>query len=116
VDDHPLLYKGTKCDYKIQSKESWVFITEAKDCESAYNVITNPESDVFDIAFRHKYAALEDKGIYSGEDKLLLNICQIAKLFFTMFTEFLKIKTKKYKLNGLVKKMIWHLTSYYSPR
>jgi hypothetical protein len=37
----------------------------------------------------------EDKGIYSGEDKLLLNICQIAKLFFTMFTEFLKIKTIK---------------------
>jgi hypothetical protein len=27
------------------------FITEAKDCESAYNVITNPESGVFDIAF-----------------------------------------------------------------
>jgi hypothetical protein len=27
------------------------FITEAKDCESAYNVITNPESDVFDAFF-----------------------------------------------------------------
>jgi response regulator of citrate/malate metabolism len=58
VDDHPLLYKVQKCDYKIQSKESWVFITEAKDCESAYNVITNPESDVLILLFRHKYAAL----------------------------------------------------------
>jgi YesN/AraC family two-component response regulator len=68
VDDHPLLYKGTKCDYKIQSKKSWVFITEAKDCESAYNVITNPESDVLILLLDISMPPYEDKGIYSGED------------------------------------------------
>jgi DNA-binding NarL/FixJ family response regulator len=50
-DDHPLLYKGTKMRLQDTIQRIMSFITEAKDCESAYNVITNPESDVFDIAF-----------------------------------------------------------------
>jgi DNA-binding NarL/FixJ family response regulator len=106
VDDHPLLYKGTKMRLQdtIQRIMSF-FITEAKDCESAYNVITNPESDVLILLFRHKYAAHEDKGIYSGEDlaKLLWNICRIAKLFYLQCSlSFIKNNHKKYKLNGLV--------------
>jgi hypothetical protein len=49
------------------------FYNGSKDCESAYNVITNPESDVFDIALDISMPPYEDKGIYSGEDgKLLL--------------------------------------------
>jgi hypothetical protein len=58
VDDHLLLYKGTKMRLQDTIKESWVFYNGSQDCESAYNVITNPESVFFDIAFRHKYAAL----------------------------------------------------------
>jgi hypothetical protein len=50
VDDHLYYTRVQKMRlHTIQNHE--FFITEAKDCESAYNVITNPESGVFDIAF-----------------------------------------------------------------
>ena len=109
VDDHPFIIQGYKNAITRYNPKSHEFsIMEAKDCESAYNLITDPESDVFDIAFLDiSMPAYEDKGIYSGEDlaKLLLEFMPNCKIILlTMFTEFLKIKTiiKNINPNGLV--------------
>jgi DNA-binding NarL/FixJ family response regulator len=109
VDDHPFIIQGYKnAITRYNPKKHEFFITEAKDCESAYNIITNPESAVFDIAFLDiSMPPYEDKGIYSGEDlaKLILEFMPNCKIILlTMFTEFLKIKTiiKNINPNGLV--------------
>lgn len=108
VDDHPFIIQGYKnaiTRYKPEKYE--FFITEAKDCESAYHVITNPET-VFDIAFLDiSMPPYEEKGLYSGEDlaKLILESMPDCKIIMlTMFTEFLKIKTilKNINPSGLV--------------
>ncbi|PRZ26406.1 response regulator [Flavobacterium granuli] len=108
VDDHPFIIQGYKnaiTRYKPEKFE--FFITEAKDCESAYQVITNPET-VFDIAFLDiSMPPYEEKGLYSGEDlaKLILESMPDCKIIMlTMFTEFLKIKTiiKNINPSGLV--------------
>jgi DNA-binding NarL/FixJ family response regulator len=109
VDDHPFIIQGYKnAITRYNPKKFEFFITEATDCESAYNVITNPESVVFDIAFLDiSMPPYEDKAIYSGEDlaKLILEFMPNCKIILlTMFTEFLKIKTiiKNINPNGLV--------------
>ncbi|NGY36479.1 response regulator transcription factor [Flavobacterium sp. XN-5] len=109
VDDHPFIIQGYKnAITRYNPSEHEFFIAEAKDCESAYRVITNPESVVFDIAFLDiSMPPYEDKGIYSGEDlaKLILEFMPNCKIILlTMFTEFLKIKTiiKNINPNGLV--------------
>jgi hypothetical protein len=68
-------------------KESWVFLTEAKDCESAYNVITNPESGFY---LRHGKEI-----IYSGEDlaKLLLEYMPNCKIILLTIHWVFKDKT-----------------------
>jgi hypothetical protein len=43
-DDHPLLYKGIRTQLQDTTKNHEFSIMEAKDCESAYNLITDPES------------------------------------------------------------------------
>ena len=109
VDDHPFIIQGYKnAITRYNPKSHEFFITEAKDCESAYAIITNPESAIFDIAFLDiSMPPYEDKGIYSGEDlaKLILEFMPNCKIILlTMFTEFLKIKTiiKNINPNGLV--------------
>jgi DNA-binding NarL/FixJ family response regulator len=109
VDDHPFIIQGYKnAITRYNPKNHEFVISEAKDCESAYNLITNREADVFDIAFLDiSMPPYEDKGIYSGEDlaKLLLEFMPNCKIILlTMFTEFLKIKTiiKNINPNGLV--------------
>ncbi|TDE06575.1 response regulator [Flavobacterium hiemivividum] len=109
VDDHPFIIQGYKnAITRYNPSEHEFFIAEAKDCESAYHVITNPDSVVFDIAFLDiSMPPYEDKGIYSGEDlaKLILEFMPNCKIILlTMFTEFLKIKTiiKNINPNGLV--------------
>lgn len=109
VDDHPFIIQGYKnAITRYNPEENEFVILEAKDCESAYNVITNPDSLVFDIAFLDiSMPPYEDKGIYSGEDlaKLILEFMPNCKIILlTMFTEFLKIKTiiKNINPNGLV--------------
>jgi len=109
VDDHPFIIQGYKnAITRYNPTHHEFFITEAKDCESAYNVITNPKSEAFDIAFLDiSMPPYEDKGIYSGEDvaKLILEYMPNCKIILlTMFTEFLKIKTiiKNINPNGLV--------------
>ncbi|HJS00209.1 MAG TPA: response regulator [Flavobacterium sp.] len=109
VDDHPFIIQGYKNAIARYNPAGYDFaISEAKDCESAYHLITNTDSLVFDIAFLDiSMPPYEEKGLYSGEDlaKLILEKmpnCRIILL--TMFTEFLKIKTiiSKINPNGLV--------------
>lgn len=109
VDDHPFIIQGYKNAITRYNPKSHEFsIMEAKDCESAYNLITDPESVVFDIAFLDiSMPPYEEKSIYSGEDlaKLILEYMPNCKIILlTMFTEFLKIKTiiKNINPNGLV--------------
>ncbi len=108
VDDHPFIIQGYKNAITRYEPEKFEFtISEAKDCESAYNVITHPESS-FDIAFLDiSMPSYEEKNLYSGEDlaKLILECMPDCKIIMlTMFTEFLKLKTLISKVNpkGLV--------------
>ena len=109
VDDHPFIIEGYKNAITRYNPEEFEFlITQAKDCESAYNVITNPDAIVFDIAFLDiSMPAYEEKRIYSGEDlaKLISEYMPNCKIILlTMYTELLKIKTiiKTINPNGLV--------------
>jgi DNA-binding NarL/FixJ family response regulator len=109
VDDHPFIIEGYKNAITRYNPVEYDFpITQAKDCESAYHIITDPNTQTFDIAFLDiSMPAYEEKNIYSGEDlaKLILEYmpnCRIILL--TMYTELLKIKTiiKTINPNGLV--------------
>ena len=98
VDDHPFIIEGYKNAITRYNPNEYEFlITQAKDCESAYNIITNPEILAFDIAFLDiSMPSYEEKSIFSGEDlaklvKEFMPNCKIILL--TMYTELLKIKT-----------------------
>lgn len=108
VDDHPFIIQGYKNAITRYEPNQYEFsILEAKDCESAYHVITNP-SVIFDVAFLDiSMPSYEEKELYSGEDlaKLILEYMPDCKIIMlTMFTEFLKLKTLINKVNpkGLV--------------
>jgi DNA-binding NarL/FixJ family response regulator len=109
VDDHPFIIQGYKNAITRYNPNKYEFlISESKDCESAYNLVTDPDTVPFDIAFLDiSMPPYEEKGIYSGEDlaKLILETmpnCRIILL--TMFTELLKIKTilKAINPHGLI--------------
>lgn len=109
VDDHPFIIDGYKnAITRYNPKEFEFFITQAKDCESAYNIITNPNITHFDIAFLDiSMPPYEEKNIFSGEDlaKLLSEFMPKCKIILlTMYTELLKIKTiiKTINPSGLV--------------
>jgi two-component SAPR family response regulator len=86
--------------YKTRSRDTFLtnlsfFITQAKDCESGYNSITNSEIAHFDIAFLDISMPLMKKKHVFWEDlaKLILEFMPNCKIILlTMFTEFLKIK------------------------
>jgi hypothetical protein len=74
-------------------------ILEAKDCESAYHLIVNPETAPFDIAFLDiGMPSYEAKGIYSGRPSEVNFNAQLQNFLLTMFTEFLKIKKQLSKI------------------
>lgn len=109
VDDHPFIIEGYKNAITRYNPKDYEFlISQSKDCESAYNLITNPETVRFDIAFLDiSMPPYEEKGIYNGEDLAALISeympnCKIILL--TMYTELLKIKTiiKTINPSGLV--------------
>lgn len=109
VDDHPFIIEGYKnAITRYNPKEFEFSISQAKDCESAYNIITNPDTTVFDIAFLDiSMPPYEEKGIYNGEDlaKLISEYMPNCKIILlTMYTELLKIKTiiKTINPSGLV--------------
>jgi len=109
VDDHPFIieaYKNTIAGYHPSEFE--FNITQANDCKSAYNIITNPNVAPYDVAFFDiSMPAYEEKNILSGEDlaklmKKTLPNCRIILL--TMHTESLKINNiiKTINPNGLI--------------
>ncbi|TDE03969.1 response regulator [Flavobacterium sandaracinum] len=109
VDDHPFIIEGYKnAITRYNPKEFEFVITQAKDCQSAYGIITNPDISHFDIAFLDiSMPPYEEKGIFSGEDlaKLLSEYMPNCKIILlTMYTELLKIKTiiNTINPNGLV--------------
>lgn len=109
VDDHPFIIEGYKnAITRYNPDEFEFFIKQAKDCESAYHIITNPNVEAFDIAFLDiSMPSYEEKSIYSGEDlaRLISEFMPSCKIILlTMYTELLKIKTiiKTINPNGLV--------------
>ncbi|MDZ4330870.1 MAG: response regulator [Flavobacterium sp.] len=109
VDDHPFIIEGYKnAITRYNPNEFEFFITQAKDCESAYGIITNPDALLFDIAFLDiSMPPYEEKNIYSGEDlaRLISEFMPNCKIILlTMYTELLKIKTiiTTINPNGLV--------------
>lgn len=109
VDDHPFIIQGYKnAITRYNPKEYEFFIEQANDCKSAYDIITNPETSVFDIAFLDiSMPTYEEKGIFSGEDlaKLLNEYMPNCKIILlTMYTELLKIQNiiDTINPNGLV--------------
>jgi len=109
VDDHPFIIQGYKNAITRYNPTEFEFLIEqAKDCKSAYEIITNPETIAFDIAFLDiSMPAYEEKGIFSGEDlaKLLKEYMPKCKIILlTMYTELLKIKNiiSAINPNGLV--------------
>jgi DNA-binding NarL/FixJ family response regulator len=109
VDDHPFIIQGYKNAITRYNPNEFEFVIEqANDCKSAYTIITNPETIVFDIAFLDiSMPAYEEKGMFSGEDlaKLLNEYMPKCKIILlTMYTELLKIKNiiDTINPNGLV--------------
>lgn len=97
VDDHPFIIEGYKnAITRYNPKEFKFFISQANDCKSAYDIITNPDTLAFDIAFLDiSMPTYEEKGLFSGEDlaKLLNEFMPKCKIILlTMYTELLKIK------------------------
>ena len=98
VDDHPFIIEGYKNGIIRYKPDIFNFsIAQAKDCKSAYEIIMNPDSPDFDIAFLDiSMPAYDERGIFSGEDlaKLIMEHTPNCKIILlTMFTELLKIKT-----------------------
>jgi len=109
VDDHPFIIQGYKnAITRYKPDEFEFFIEQANDCKSGYDIITNPETKDFDIAFLDiSMPAYEEKGMFSGEDlaKLLNKYMPNCKIILlTMYTELLKIKNiiDTINPNGLV--------------
>jgi DNA-binding NarL/FixJ family response regulator len=97
VDDHPFIIQGYKnAITRYKPDEFEFFIEQANDCKSGYDIITNPDTKAFDIAFLDiSMPAYEEKGMFSGEDlaKLLNKYMPNCKIILlTMYTELLKIK------------------------
>jgi DNA-binding NarL/FixJ family response regulator len=97
VDDHPFIIDGYKNAITRYNPNLYEYVfTQGKDCETGYNIITNPETVSFDVAFLDiSMPVYEEKGIHSGEDlaKLILQFMPNCKIILlTMYTELLKIK------------------------
>jgi len=109
VDDHPFIIEGYKNGITRYNPDEFEFsISQAVDCKSGYEIITNPKTEGFDIAFLDiSMPIYEEKEIYSGEDlaKLLMEYMPNCKIILlTMYTEELQIKNVIETINpsGLV--------------
>ncbi len=98
VDDHPFIIEAYKNAIKGYTTTNHTFtITQANDCKSGYDIITNPTAEPFDIAFFDiSMPSYAEKNILSGEDlaKLIMEYMPKAKIILlTMHAELLKIST-----------------------
>jgi DNA-binding NarL/FixJ family response regulator len=109
VDDHPFIIEAYKNAIKgYNTKGEYEFsITQAKDCKTGYEAITEAPAP-FGIAFFDLSMPIyEEKGIFSGEDLAQLikdGMPECKIILLTMHTELLKINTilKNINPNGLV--------------
>jgi DNA-binding NarL/FixJ family response regulator len=97
VDDHPFIIDGYKNAITRYKPELYEYsFSQGKDCQTGYNIVTNPETLPFDVAFLDiSMPVYEEKGIHSGEDlaKLIMELMPDCKIILlTMYTELLKIK------------------------
>lgn len=97
VDDHPFIidgYKNAITRYKPSVYE--YSFTQGMDCKTGYEIVTNPETDPFDVAFLDiSMPVYEEKGIHSGEDlaKIIMEYMPNCKIILlTMYAELLKLK------------------------
>lgn len=109
VDDHPFIIDGYKNGITRYNPNEFEFsISQAVDCKSAYEIITDPKIKKFDIAFLDiSMPAYEEKELHSGEDlaRLLMEFMPNCKIILlTMYTELLKIRNiiDSINPNGLV--------------
>ena len=109
VDDHPFIIEGYKNAITRYNPKKYDFvISQAHDCKSAYDLIEDPVTPNFDIAFLDiSMPPYEEKELFSGEDlaKLILKkMPNCSVILLTMYTELLKIKTiiRTINPNGLV--------------
>ena len=109
VDDHPFIIEGYKNAIKAYRPGKFEYtVTQAKDCQSAFEIITSPNAETFDLAFLDiSMPPYEEENINSGEDLALLlqkvsPDCKIILL--TMHTELLKIDEIRETINpnGLI--------------
>lgn len=109
VDDHPFIIQGYKNVIERYNPTEYEYsFYEGKDCQTGYNIITDPNTPVFDVAFLDiSMPAYVEKGMHSGEDLAILlheymPNCKIILL--TMYTELLKITNiiEAINPNGLV--------------
>lgn len=98
VDDHRFIIEGYKNAITRYKPEEFHFeITQASDCESAYQILMDSDTPDFDIVFLDiSMPAYEAMQIDSGEDlaKIVnerMPECKVVLL--TMYSELLKIKT-----------------------
>jgi len=97
VDDHPFIIDGYKNAITRYKPDLYEYsFTQGKDCETGYNIVTNPETPPFDVAFLDiSMPVFEEKGIISGEDlaRLIMEVMPNCKIILlTMYAELLKIK------------------------
>lgn len=109
VDDHPFIIEAYKNAIKGYSTTEFVFtVTQANDCKSGYEIITDPNLNPFDIVFLDiSMPQYPEKKIHSGEDLALLlksHMPNAKIILLTMHTELLKISSilKNLNPNGLV--------------
>jgi DNA-binding NarL/FixJ family response regulator len=97
VDDHPFILVGYKNTINRYIPGQFEFeYEEAKDCRSAYEIITNLETGIFDFAFLDiSMPPYHEKGILSGEDLAIVlhqRMPECKIIILTMYTEILKIR------------------------
>jgi DNA-binding NarL/FixJ family response regulator len=109
VDDHPFIIEAYKNTLKSYNSDNFEYTTtQANNCKSAYEIITDPEQKPFDLAFFDiSMPAYEEKGMMSGEDlaKLIRKVMPACKIILlTMHTELIKINNiiKEINPNGLI--------------
>ena len=108
VDDHPFIIEGYKNAINSYSSLYEFTITQANDCETAYNLIIDAIENPFDIAFFDiSMPPYPEKNMFSGEDLALLVKEKMPKckiVLLTMHTELLKISAiiKNINPSGLI--------------
>lgn len=97
VDDHPFIIDGYINAITRYKPDLYEYsLTQGKDCKTGFEIITNPDTPPFNVAFLDiSMPSYEEKGMNSGEDlaKLIMQYMPNCKIILlTMFTELLKIK------------------------